>query len=84
MEQCTASEKEKIYNCFHNYDKQEIEEVVNLFIKYDSLRYSEAIAMKYLRKGTETLKQIDLKGTGREAIRAKMVSMAEYFVEREK
>lgn len=84
LEQCTASEKEKIYNCFHNYDKQEIEEVVNIFLKYDSLRYSEAIAMKYLRKGTETLKQIDLKSSGREAIRDKMVSMAEYFVEREK
>ena len=84
LEQCTASEKEEIYKCFHNYDKQEIEEVVNLFTKYDSIRYSEKIAMEYQRKGMETLRRIDLKGKGREAVREQMVTMAEYFVEREK
>ena len=84
LEHCTASEKEKIYSCFQNYDKQEIEEVINLFKEYGSIRYSEDIAMKYLRKGTEALRQIDLKGKGREAIREKMVAMAKYFVEREK
>jgi len=90
LEQCELHEKEKIYKCFHNYDKQEIEEVVNLFRKYGSIDYSEEIAMRYLREGTDKIRKIDIKGEGegesksREEIKEKMVALAEYFVERER
>lgn len=55
---------------------QEIEEVINLFKEYRSIRYSEEIAREYLRKGTEALRQIDMKGKSRAEIREKMLAMA--------
>ncbi len=80
LEQCELDEKEKIYSCFHNYDKQKIEEVVNLFREYGSIDYSEEIAMRYLRVGTDKIREIE----GKEEIKERMVSLAKYFVEREK
>ncbi|MFZ2071358.1 MAG: polyprenyl synthetase family protein [Halobacteriota archaeon] len=65
-------------------DILKIEEVINLFKEYGSIRYSEEIAREYLRKGTEALRQIDVKGKSRAEIREKMLAMAGYFVERDK
>ncbi len=92
LERCKAREKEKLFGCFHNYDKAKIEEVVNLFRKYGSIDYSEEIAMRYLRRGTEKIRKIDIEGEGeaeiegkrREEIKEKMVALAEYFMERER
>ncbi|MBA7513902.1 Octaprenyl diphosphate synthase [subsurface metagenome] len=80
LEQCELDEKENIYKCLHNYDKQKIEEVVNLFRKYGSIDYSEEIAMRYLREGTDKIREIE----GKEELKERMVALAEYFVEREK
>ncbi len=90
LEHCEAREKENIYECFHNYDKAKIEEVVDLFRKYGAIDYSEEIAMRYLRSGTNKIRKINIKGKGeaegksREEIKEKMVALAEYFVERER
>lgn len=88
LEHCEAREKEKIYECFHNYDNAKIEEVVNLFRKYGSIDYSEGIAMRYLRRGTDKIRKTDIKdeaeGKNGEEIKEKMVALAEYFVERER
>jgi geranylgeranyl pyrophosphate synthase len=90
LEHCEAREKEKLYECFHNYDKAKIEEVVDLFRKYGSIDYSEEIAMRYLHRGTDKIRRTDIKGKGeiegksREEIKEKMVALAEYFVERER
>ncbi|HJH25963.1 MAG TPA: hypothetical protein C5S37_04130, partial [Methanophagales archaeon] len=94
LEHCEAREKENIYECFHNYDKAKIEAVVNLFRKYGSINHSEEIAMRYLRSGTDKIRKMDIKGGGkgegeiegksREEIREYMVSLAKYFVERER
>ncbi|MEA1957229.1 MAG: polyprenyl synthetase family protein, partial [Euryarchaeota archaeon] len=90
LEHCESREKENIYECFHNYDKPKIEEVVDLFRKYGSIDYSEEIAMRYLRSGTNKIRKINIKGKGeaegksREEIKEKMVALAEYFVERER
>jgi len=88
LEHCEAREKEKLFGCFHNYDKVKIEEVVNLFKKYGSIDYSEEIAMRYLHRGTDKIRKIEIKGEAegksREEIKEKMVALAEYFVERER
>ncbi|MCW3133414.1 MAG: polyprenyl synthetase family protein [Methanophagales archaeon] len=90
LEHCEAREKEKIYECFRNYDKAKIEEVVNLFRKYGSIDYSEEIAMRYLRGGTDKIRRINIKDEAEgkskkgEEIKEKMVALAEYFVERER
>jgi len=90
LEHCEAREKESIYECFHNYEKGKIEEVVNLFRKYGAIDYSEGIAMRYLHRGTDKIREIDIKGKGKaevkkgEEIKEKMVALAEYFVERER
>ncbi len=87
LEHCETREKEMIYECFHNYDKAKIEEVVNLFKKYGSIDYSEEIAMKYLHSGTDKIKKIDMKKGETKfsaEIGEKMVALAEYFVERER
>ncbi len=80
LEHCEAHEKEIIYNCFYDYDIQRIEEVVNLFRKYGSIKYSEEIARRYLRMGTDKIRKIE----GKEEIKERMVTLARYFVEREK
>ncbi|MCW3130673.1 MAG: polyprenyl synthetase family protein [Methanophagales archaeon] len=88
LEHCEAREKEKIYECLHNYNKAKIEEVVNLFRKYESIDYSEEIAMRYLRSGTDKIRKMYIKGDGKnkkgEEIKEKMVALAEYFVKRER
>ncbi len=88
LEHCEAREKETIYECFHNYDKAKIEAVVNLFKKYGSIDYSEEIAMQYLRRGTDKIRKMDIKGEAEgkrgEEIKEKMVALAEYFVDRER
>jgi geranylgeranyl diphosphate synthase type I len=80
LEQAEQEEKEKIYDCFHNYDKQKIEEVVTLFRKYGSIDYSEEIAMRYLRRGTDRIREIE----GKEEVKERMVTLANYFMERER
>ena len=73
LKHCEAHEKEIIY-------KQKIEEVVNLFRKYGSIKYSEEIARRYLRMGTDKIGKIE----GKEEIKERMVTLAKYFVERER
>jgi hypothetical protein len=59
-----------------------------LFRKYGSIDYSEEIAMRYLHRGTDKIRNIEIKGEAegksREEIKEKMVALAEYFVERER
>lgn len=80
LEHCEAHEKEIIYNCFYDYDKEKIEEVVDLFRRYESIEYSAEIARRYLRMGTDKIRKME----GKEEIKERMVTLAKYFVERER
>lgn len=81
LEKCTAEEKEYLTKTLdaHTRDENEINKVVKLFEKYDSITYAKEYAKAIVNKEKEKLQEKISDSDAKE----KLIALADFFVNRE-